>query len=65
MKERTLQQMIIDLLDKGWTQTQIAKEMGYASPSAVSRIYRKQSVTIDWRKRDKLIDLHRRAGGAK
>lgn len=52
-------ELLSDILSRGWTQAQIAAEMGRPQ-SWVSDIHRGRYHDLKWADGDKLIRLHRR-----
>lgn len=60
---KSLQQMVVELMDRGWSQTEIALDVK-ASPSFISRIYRGETKRPDWQKQKRLVQLHERVLGS-
>jgi len=61
---KSMQTLVIDLIDAGWSQKEIAAASGL-SPNSVSRIYQDKTRHPDWRGQKRLIELHDRVIGDK
>lgn len=59
---KTMQTLVIELLDATWSQKEIAEATGL-SPNTVSRIYRNETRHPDWRGQKRLVELHSRVVG--